>query len=180
MNGHISGQVALIEDDYTLIINRGAQAGVTPGMIFALHSESDQMITDPESGRELGRLSREKLRVRVFDVQPLFARAHTLARTDDFYGLFRATAVVTVDVGDSVELIRTEGDSRRVASGMVDPEVGTGQDFMTTKRDSAFRTPAIASVEMSTGRSHSHVSSAGLRRESAPPSSRRERISSLA
>lgn len=117
MNGHISGQVALIEDDYTLIINRGAQAGVTPGMIFALHSESDQMITDPESGRELGRLSREKLRVRVFDVQPLFARAHTLARTNDFYGLFRATAVVTVDVGDSVELIRTEGDSRRVASG---------------------------------------------------------------
>jgi hypothetical protein len=118
MNGHtISGQVALIEDDYTLIINRGAQAGVTPGMIFALHSESDQMITDPESGRELGRLTREKLRVRVFDVQPLFARAHTLARTDEFYGLFRATAVVTVDIGDSVELIRAEVDSRLVTPG---------------------------------------------------------------
>ncbi|STZ74512.1 Uncharacterised protein [Mycolicibacterium fortuitum] len=26
----LSGQVALIEDDYTLVINRGAEAGVTP------------------------------------------------------------------------------------------------------------------------------------------------------
>ncbi|MGU3500850.1 hypothetical protein [Mycobacterium sp. C31M] len=104
----MNGQVAFIEDDYTLVINRGSQAGVTAGMVFAVHSESDQMITDPESGRELGRLTREKLRVKVFDVQPLFARAHTIARTDDFYGLFQATAVVTVDVGDAVELISAQ------------------------------------------------------------------------
>ncbi|KHO25534.1 hypothetical protein QQ44_14495 [Mycolicibacterium setense] len=113
----LSGQVALIEDDYTLVINRGAEAGVRPGMIFAVHSDSDQVITDPESGRELGRLTREKLRVRVFDVQPLFSRAHTFARTDDFYGLFQATAVVTVDVGDGLELVPAEGESRRAASG---------------------------------------------------------------
>lgn len=117
-HGHtLSGQVALIEDDYTLVINRGAEAGVVPGMVFAVHSDSDQVITDPESGRELGRLTREKLRVRVFDVQPLFSRAHTFARTDDFYGLFQATAVVTVDVGDSLELVPDEAGSRRAASG---------------------------------------------------------------
>lgn len=113
----LCGQVAFVEDDYTLVINRGAQAGVTAGMVFAVHSVSDQMITDPESGRELGRLTREKLQVRVFDVQPLFARAHTFARTDDFYGLFAATAVVTVDVGDSVELVRSESAARRATSG---------------------------------------------------------------
>ncbi|NKZ10395.1 hypothetical protein HGA11_05340 [Mycolicibacterium septicum DSM 44393] len=117
-DGHIlSGQVALIEDDYTLVINRGAEAGVVPGMVFAVHSESDQVITDPESGRELGRLTREKLRVRVFDVQPLFSRAHTFARTDDFYGLFQATAVVTIDVGDNLELVPGETASRRAVSG---------------------------------------------------------------
>lgn len=117
MNGHsVTGQVALVEDDYTLVINRGAQAGVTPGMIFAVHSDADQVITDPESGRELGRLTREKLRVRVFDVQPLFARAHTFARTDDFHGLFQATAVVTIDVGDSVESVHAETEANR-ASG---------------------------------------------------------------
>ena len=89
----------------------------TPGMIFAVQSESDQVITDPESGRELGRLTREKLRVKVFDVQPLFSRAHTFARTDDFYGLFQATAVVTVYVGDSLELVSGEAEVRREASG---------------------------------------------------------------
>lgn len=109
----MNGQVALIEDDYTLVINRGAQAGVTPGMVFAVHADSDQVITDPESGRELGRLVREKLRVRVFDVQPLFSRAHTFARTDDFYGLFQATDVVTIDVGDTVELLPDAATTRR-------------------------------------------------------------------
>lgn len=117
-DGHtLTGQVALIEDDYTLVINRGAEAGVVPGMVFAVHSESDQVITDPESGRELGRLTREKLRVRVFDVQPLFSRAHTFARTDDFYGLFQATAEVTVDVGDSLELVSADSGVRRASSG---------------------------------------------------------------
>jgi hypothetical protein len=108
----ITGQVALIEDDYTLVINRGTEAGVTAGMVFAVNSSTGPVVTDPESGRELGRLSREKLRVRVFDAQPLFARAHTVVKTDDFYGLLQipfvatpAEDVVTVDVGDTVVLI---------------------------------------------------------------------------
>lgn len=114
----VTGQVALVEDDYTLVINRGAESGVVPGMIFAVRSGSGPVITDPESGRELGRLSREKLRVRVFDVQPLFARAHTFVDTNDFHGLLGlpffeqpSEEVVTVDVGDGVELVVTEGGS---------------------------------------------------------------------
>lgn len=119
----ITGQVALVEDDYTLVINRGTEAGVVAGMVFAVSSGTGQVITDPESGRELGRLSREKLRVRVFDVQPLFARAHTFAETDSFYGLLRipfvaTDEVVSVDVGDPVEAIAIEGMGyRREANG---------------------------------------------------------------
>ncbi len=75
----ITGLVALIEDEYTLVINKGVDAGVTPGMIFAVFSGTGQVITDPESGRVLGRLSEETLRVRVFDVHELFARAETFA-----------------------------------------------------------------------------------------------------
>jgi hypothetical protein len=119
---NIAGQVALIEDDYTLVINRGTEAGVTVGMVFAVNSGTGPVITDPESGRELGRLSGEKLRVRVFDARPLFARAHTFAATDDFYGLLQipfvarpAEDVVTVDVGDAVELIPREASSSQAA-----------------------------------------------------------------
>jgi hypothetical protein len=117
----ITGQVALIEDDHTLVINRGVEAGVAAGMVFAVSSSTGPVITDPESGRELGRLNREKLRVRVFDVQPLFARAHTFVMTDDFYGLLQipfvaapGEDVVTVDVGDRVELVSTEPRSYQV------------------------------------------------------------------
>lgn len=122
MNGNtVTGQVALVEDDYTLVINRGADAGVTPGMVFAVYSDSGQVITDPESGRELGRLSREELRVRVFDVHPLFARAHTFVRTDDFDGLLQIPFteqsgdehIVTVNVGDTVAQVRSEPSSHR-------------------------------------------------------------------
>ena len=118
----ITGQVALIEDDYTLVINRGAQSGVVVGMIFGVHSGTGQVITDPESGRELGRLGGEKLRVRVFEVQPLFARAHTFVDTADFQGLLELPFfepphedVVTVDVGDSVELVGGQRDADRIA-----------------------------------------------------------------
>lgn len=116
-----TGQVALVEDDYTLVINRGAEAGVTPGMVFAVYSDVGQVITDPESGRELGRLRREELRVRVFDVHPLFSRAHTFVRTDDFHGLLQlpfseqsSEHVVTVNVGDSVALVRSNPTSAQV------------------------------------------------------------------
>lgn len=119
----VTGQVALVEDDYTLVINRGAEAGVVPGMVFAVQSGDGDVITDPESGRQLGRLSREKLRVRVFDVQPLFARAHTFVDTADFHGLLdlpffeqRDGDVVTVDVGDDVVLVVVEQHGARRAA----------------------------------------------------------------
>jgi hypothetical protein len=110
-----AGRVALVEDDYTLVINRGAEAGVAAGMVFAVYGRTGRVVTDPDTGRELGTIKREKLRVRVFDVQPLFARAHTFVETDDFYGLLRfpfmaepSEDVVSIDVGDTVELVSTD------------------------------------------------------------------------
>jgi hypothetical protein len=110
-----AGRVALVEDDYTLVINRGAEAGVAAGMVFAVYGRTGRVVTDPDTGRELGTIKREKLRVRVFDVQPLFARAHTFVETDDFYGLLRfpfmaepPEDVVSIDVGDTVELVSTD------------------------------------------------------------------------
>jgi len=119
-DGTLTGQVALVEDDYSLVINRGGEAGVALGMVFSVYSATGQVITDPESGRELGRLTREKLQVRVFEVHPLFARAHTFVRTNDFHGLLGLPfvappheEVVTVDVGDTVELVSEARGSLR-------------------------------------------------------------------
>ncbi|CAN5274113.1 hypothetical protein BH09ACT8_BH09ACT8_64810 [soil metagenome] len=129
----ITGSVALVEDEYTLVINRGAAAGVTPGMVFAVFSGDGRLITDPETGHELGRLDEEKLRVKVFEVRELFARAETFStgaeqpRTYEI-PIFNGTAelaryagdtlvddlptsalssceVVTVNVGDAIQLV---------------------------------------------------------------------------
>ncbi|MCV7227942.1 hypothetical protein [Mycolicibacterium komossense] len=140
----ITGSVALLEDEYTLVINRGAAAGVTPGMVFAVFSGNGRLVTDPETGRELGRLDEEKLRVKVFEVRELFARAETYstgvgrpsgtplaehprtyeipiftgpAELAQFAGdtlvdemptsALSSCEVVTVNVGDAVELVDT-------------------------------------------------------------------------
>ncbi|RDH77344.1 hypothetical protein DVS77_17545 [Mycolicibacterium moriokaense] len=98
----MTGQVALVEDDHTLVINRGADAGVAPGMIFAVYSGAGRAIADPETGRFLGRLRPEKLRVRVVDVHPLFARAQTFVAPS--LGPVGRDDPITVDIGDAVEL----------------------------------------------------------------------------
>ena len=62
----------------------------------------------------------------MFDVHPLFARAHSFVRTDDFYGLLRIPFVgqqcehvdaVTVNVGDTVELVLNESWARLPETG---------------------------------------------------------------
>jgi hypothetical protein len=129
----ITGSVALVEDEYTLVINRGAAAGVVPGMVFAVFSGDGRLITDPETGRELGRLDEEKLRVKVCEVRELFARAETFSAgaghprayeipvfdgtaeltryagdtlVDDLpTSALSSCEVVTVNVGDAIQLV---------------------------------------------------------------------------
>lgn len=52
-----------------LVINRGRQHGVCEGMIYAVLSESPIDIVDPETKEDIGVVDREKVRVRVTDVQ---------------------------------------------------------------------------------------------------------------
>jgi hypothetical protein len=72
----IGGQVAEILDLYSLIINRGQEAGVKEGMIFAVIGFGGDVI-DPESGQSLGPKPIEKLRVKVREVYPKFSIAET-------------------------------------------------------------------------------------------------------
>lgn len=73
----IEGSVARVEDDYTLIINRGAEHGVEDDMLFAVLSDGGDPLIDPETGEVLDEFPVEKLRVRVSDVHPKYCRAVT-------------------------------------------------------------------------------------------------------
>ena len=72
----IEGKVATILNTRELTINRGSLDGVEAGMRFKIVDENAAVI-DPDTKEELGTIAREKIRVKVIDVQPRFSIAHT-------------------------------------------------------------------------------------------------------
>lgn len=72
----IEGKVAKILNARELIINQGFEHGIKAGMRFKVVEESEE-IFDPDTLECLGTISREKIRVKVADVQPRFAIART-------------------------------------------------------------------------------------------------------
>jgi len=71
----IAGSVARVED--TLILNRGSEHGVEPGMIFAVLSDSGDPIIDPENRRgDRSATAREAARKGV-RLHPKYSRAET-------------------------------------------------------------------------------------------------------
>lgn len=73
----IRGKVAEVVSDREVILNRGSEHGVRPGMYFAILDPDAVGITDPETGEPLGDIKVVKIVVRATDVAPKI----TLART---------------------------------------------------------------------------------------------------
>ena len=72
---HITGKVAAVLSERRLVINRGSEHGVEPGMRFRVLENLN--VTDPDTGERLAELPREVVRVAVIDVAPRYAIAHT-------------------------------------------------------------------------------------------------------
>lgn len=84
----ITGKVAEIVSDRELILNRGAEHGITKGMYFNILDPSSIGIKDPDTGEDLGGIKRIKITVVAVEV----AARITLAQT------FRTK---TVNIGGS-------------------------------------------------------------------------------
>ena len=72
----IEGKVTDIINRRELIINRGSNDGAVEGMRFKVMDQR-LTITDPETQEPLGTLEREKIRVKISEVQPRFSIART-------------------------------------------------------------------------------------------------------
>ena len=68
MGDPISGKVAAVVDDTTLVLNVGRDDGVREGMLFASVAENQEVV-DPETGRSLGNWESVKARVITTHVQ---------------------------------------------------------------------------------------------------------------
>lgn len=72
----LTGAVAAVLNDRELALNIGAEAGVREGMRFQV-LEKERLITDPTTREELGRVQREKVKIKVVEVHPRFSVART-------------------------------------------------------------------------------------------------------
>ncbi len=68
----IEGKVARILDEYSVIINVGRNNGVTGDMVFAVFTQSEDEIKDPDSGESLGKLENVKDYVTATHIQDKF------------------------------------------------------------------------------------------------------------
>ncbi|MDP2674796.1 MAG: hypothetical protein Q8Q00_07805 [Dehalococcoidia bacterium] len=80
MGKPIEGKIAAVVSTREVAIIRGSDHGVAEGMVFAIIGGPIQ-ITDPDTGKTIGSVDREKLRVRVSEVREEFCIARTLAVT---------------------------------------------------------------------------------------------------
>ena len=72
----IQGKVAAILNERDIVINKGEKDGVSEGMPFQV-KQPDVPIRDPDSGAELGVLTRDKIKVRVVELHTHFSVAKT-------------------------------------------------------------------------------------------------------
>jgi hypothetical protein len=73
----IQGRVARILNSRELVINRGAEAGVSLGMRFAVLDPAGEDITDPDTGQIIGSLQRPKAQVEIVQVSENISVAKT-------------------------------------------------------------------------------------------------------
>lgn len=74
----IVGKVAGVEDEFTILINRGERDGVQLGTVFTVQpSEGGIPVTDPDTGEVIGYRPKETLDVRVREVYEKYCVAET-------------------------------------------------------------------------------------------------------
>jgi len=83
----LKGKVASILTSRELTINIGMEQGVEVGMIFKILADSPVDVLDPDTNTKLGEVDREKIRVKVSEVNDKFSvcKAYRTRKTGNFY-----------------------------------------------------------------------------------------------
>jgi hypothetical protein len=124
----IEGKVAKVLNNRELVINRGSQHGVRVGDKFKVGEKVEQIL-DPDTGKILGSLSQEKVRVKIVNVQPAFS----IGQTYETYQEYEPTSparVFSPRIITKVKTIRSSetGDSSAVVVYIGDNVTQLGED----------------------------------------------------
>jgi hypothetical protein len=80
MTDKLKGAVATVLSSRELVINLGSEAGVEPGMKFAVLNRKGVDITDPETNESIGSVPIAKVIVEVTRVEPKLSVARTFKK----------------------------------------------------------------------------------------------------
>ena len=76
----LSIKVAKVRDEYTLVLNKGANDGIKPGQRFLIYSLGEEII-DPDTQKSLGQLEIVKGTGKVTHLQPSMATLQSDMKT---------------------------------------------------------------------------------------------------
>lgn len=102
----LQGRVAGIINARELTINIGLKDSVKKGMEFKVLAESPLEINDPETGDLLGKIDREKVRVKTSEVYEKFSICRTF-RTYTVGGINLSQSMIDALLGQRREVVET-------------------------------------------------------------------------
>lgn len=91
----VTGKVAQVLDNRTLVLNVGQNKGVELGMKFLISSGTGTEIKDPDTGSVLGKVALPKVRVEVTRVDSKYS----VAETYEYETINEGGAMSTVTIG---------------------------------------------------------------------------------
>ena len=118
----IEGLVAAIVSERELAINIGSNIGVTRGMKFKVLGSPTE-IPDPETGKTLGSIHREKVRVMVESVSPEFSVCRT-------YRTWRTGGPLGTGISTLFEPARTVHETLRAQDSDYVPDLPEEESFV--------------------------------------------------
>lgn len=110
--------VAKVNDEYTLVINRGSEHGVTKGDHFLVYYVDPEELTDPETGESLGHLEIIRGTGTATHVQPRMATIKSNRVVSRGRIIRRQTGILASLSGEIVE------EPEKEAMPFDDPNVG--------------------------------------------------------
>jgi hypothetical protein len=139
----VAGAVAKILSDREVVLNRGAKDGLHIGDYVGIVDDEGSKVPDPETGEDIGELTKFKTSLRVTQVSDSLAIASTYrVRRVNRGGL--GTGLRALDIGhmlkqpEWVEVPETmHVDDAEALSGESAPAVSVGDRFIEVEKDVA-------------------------------------------
>jgi hypothetical protein len=121
----IEGKVSTVLNERELVINVGINIGVKVGMKFKVLADKMFEVKDPDTGKLLGTIDREKVRVQASEVSEKFAICKTYRQIRKGGG-----GLYIPNLSEMLALSRTEPETLRAEDSTLPPPLSEEESYV--------------------------------------------------